>query len=164
MAAREPGRALGIVGHGRRDRQQRGPRGAAEAPVTAVLRVRRYRCRGCRAILTVVPYEVAPRRHYSRPAIALALARQGLLRERAAAVRRAISPWSVSETSGWPTLRRWQGAVAAGTLLPQVQPRAGATGLEIAARAAYVAMAYAPPSLRGAPVLAQVYAGATAMA
>jgi hypothetical protein len=49
-------------------------------------------------------------------------------------------------------------------LLPQVQPRAGATGLEIAARAAHVTMAYAPPSLRGAPVLVQVYAGASAMA
>ena len=162
-AAREPGRPLGIIGHGLRGRQVRGPRGADDRPVTIVVSVRRYLCRGCAAVLTVVPAEVVPRRHYSRPAIALALARLGLLDERPAEVRRAVSPWETFD-SGWPTLGRWQEAVAAGTLLPAVRPAAQATSKQIALRVAQVAMAHAPPTLREAAPLVRVYAGAIAMA
>ena len=93
--AQEPGQPLQIIGHGLRDRQQRGPAAATAPPSIEVVLVRRYLCLGCDAVLTVVPREVEPRRHYSRPAIALALARLGLWGETAAAIRRAVSPWPV---------------------------------------------------------------------
>ena len=163
-AAREPGRALGIVGHGLRDRQQRGPSAADAAPTMITVPVRRYLCRRCDASMTVVPREVEPRRHYSRPAIALALARLGLLGETAAAIRRAVSSWPIASTPGWPTLRRWIRAVARGTLFPAARPRPDATAAAIAMRVAQVALAHAPPTERGAPALALVFAGATAMA
>jgi hypothetical protein len=163
-AAQEPGKALAIVGHGLRDRQLRGPSHADALPTTEVVAVRRYLCRRCRAVLTVVPREVEPRRHYSRPAIALALARLGLLGETASATRRAVSPWSITATSGWPTLRRWISAVARGTLFATAITPPGSTARQVAARVAQVALAHAPPTLRGAPPLTLVFAGAVAMA
>jgi hypothetical protein len=132
------------------------------APVTLVVSVRRYRCRGCAAVITVVPREVQPRRHYSRPAIALALARHGLLGEPAEKVRRAISPWAITASPGWRTLRRWLRAASDGELPPLVAT--AATARAVAARVAQVAAGHAPPSLRGAPVLSLVFAGAVAMA
>lgn len=158
------GEALAIVGHGLRDRQLRGPTGVDAAPTVTVVRVRRYKCRRCHALITVVPREVEPRRHYSRPAIALAFARFGLLGESPASVRRAVSPWRVIATSGWSTLRRWIAAVAGRTLLWAVTAPPGATEVQVATRVAQVALAHAPPTLRGAPALALVFAGAVAMA
>lgn len=152
------------MGHGLRDRQLRGPAGADTAPSIEVVSVRRYLCRRCDAVITVVPREVEPRRHYSRPAIALALARLGLFGETAAAIRRAISPWQVVATSGWPTLRRWVAAVASRALFATATALSGSTAAQVATRVAQVALAHAPPSLRGAPALTLVFAGAVAMA
>lgn len=162
--AREPGRSLGIVGHGVRDRQQRGPTDASAAPATIAVPVRRYLCVRCEATMTVVPREVEPRRHYSKPAIALALARLGLLGETAAAIRRAVSAWPITDAPGWPTLRRWIAAVGCGALFPSARSAPGASSAEIARRVAQVALAHAPPTERGAPALALVFAGAIAMA
>lgn len=133
-----------------------------------VIGVRRYECQHCDAVTTVVPCDVEPRRHYSRPAIALALARFGLLGESPAAVRRAVSPWRVvgaTAARGWITLGRWVAAVHAGTLLPQTRASpAGATARQIAERAAQGAAAHAPPTLRHLPIAAQVFHGASRMA
>jgi hypothetical protein len=114
--------------------------------------------------MTVVPREVEPRRYYSKPAIALALARLGLLGETAATIRRAVSPWAIVSTAGWPTLWRWIRAVARGALFVSARPLPGATATEIARRVAQVALAHAPPTERGAPALTLVFAGAIAMA
>jgi hypothetical protein len=162
--AREPGRSLGIVGHGVRDRQQRGPTAVDAAPAVISVPVRRYLCVRCETTMTVVPREVEPRRHYSKPAIALALARLGLLGETAATIRRAVSPWAIVATAGWPTLRRWIHAVARGALFASACPRPGASSAEIARRVAQVALAHAPPTERGAPALALVFTGAIATA
>jgi hypothetical protein len=162
-AAREPGRALGIVGHGVRDRQQRGPVAADAAPRVTTILVRRYLCLGCDAIMTVVPREVEPRRHYSRPAIALALARLGLLGETAAAARRAVCAWPMATTPGWPALRRWVAAARRGMLFASLAALGGSAAA-IAARVAQAAMGHAPPSVRGAGALALVFAGAVVMA
>ena len=126
--------------------------------------LRRYQCRQCDAILTVGPRDVEPRRHYSRPAIALALARLGVLGESAAAIRCAVSPWRVTSTTGWPTLRRWLSAVARGALFPSVTPFRVAWPNALATRVAQLALGFAPPTLRSASVLVQVFAGALAMA
>jgi hypothetical protein len=163
-ASRESGRLLSVIGHGVRDRQLRGPAGPDAAPTVEVVLVRRYRCLRCRALITVVPREVEPRRHYTRPAIALALALWGLVGASAAAVREAISPWRVAMTTGWPTLRRWCRAVERRLLFAAGSPASTATSQEIAARVAQVALAHAPPTMRGEPERVQVFLGAVAMA
>ena len=133
-----------------------------------MVEVRRYECQHCAVVITVVPRDVEPRRHYSRPAIALALARFGLLGEPPAAVRRAVSPWRVvcvEAARRWITLGRWVTAVRAGTLLPTTRrPPAGATARQIAERAAQGAAAHAPPTSRHLPLVAQAFHGAIAMA
>jgi hypothetical protein len=113
--------------------------------------------------MTVVPREVEPRRHYARSAIILALARYGLLGESTTAVRRAVCAWPITGATGWPTLRRWLDCARRGLLLRSVARCAG-TAAAIAARIAQIALGHAPPSLRGAPMLALVFAGAVAMA
>jgi len=164
-AAREPGRALGVVGHGVRERQQRGPVAAEVAPTVVVVAVRRYLCRRCDAVMTVVPREVEPRRHYSRPALALALARLGLLGETEAAVRRAVSPWPIVATDGWRTLRRWAAAVRRRALFgAALMPPAIARNAVVAAHVTQWVLGHVPPTLRDAPIIAQVFAGAVAMA
>jgi Domain of unknown function (DUF6431) len=163
-AAREPGRRLGIVGHGLRERQLRGPMAVQRPPTVEVLRVRRYRCRHCSALITVVPREVEPRRHYSRPAIAMALALMGLVACSSPEIREAISPWRTTTTSAWRTLPRWIDAVRRGTLFSSASPSEKASCIEVAERVAQVAMSHAPPGMRGAPELELVFAGAVAMA
>jgi len=166
--SRPAGATLGLHGHGLRSRQQRGPRAPGETPVIVVVEVRRYQCQHCDSVTTVVPCEVEPRRHYSRPAIALALARFGLLGESPAAVRRAVSPWRVvgaAAAGGWTTLGRWVAALRAGTLLPQTRASPpGATARQIAERAAQGAAAHALPTLRHLPMAEQVFQGASRMA
>jgi hypothetical protein len=44
-----------LVGHGTRERQVRGPLAPGAMALDTVIRARRYRCRGCGAIVTVVP-------------------------------------------------------------------------------------------------------------
>lgn len=126
--------------------------------------MRRYLCLRCSAVITVVPQDVEPRRHYSRPAIALALALLALSTQTASAIRQAISPWRITATSGWATLRRWIVAVRRGVLFPSAALPPEASSAQVAERVAQVALSHAPPSLRRAPQLALVFAGAAAMA
>ncbi len=67
--------------------------------------------------MTVGPSAVAPRRLYSRCAIAFALALFGLLHETATQVRQKVSTWAIApdkaEARGWRTLRRWIRAAGA---------------------------------------------------
>jgi hypothetical protein len=163
-AGREPGAPVAIVGHGVRDRQVRGPISADAAPTWGSVFVRRFRCRRCRAVMTVVPREVEPRRHYARSAIVLALARHGLFGESATEVRRAVCAWPITTaTAGWSTLRRWIAAARRGVLVRSVAPCSGSAAT-VAARVAQIALGHAPPSVRGAPPLVLVFAGAVAMA
>ena len=106
--------------------------------------------------MVVVPSETAPRRHYSAPAIAFALALYGLAGESHADVRRRVSPSKIIGVRAqrrWITLSRWASAVASRDLfaslpaMPSDRPRR-----EVAARAAMAIGAHAPPSLQtGAP-------------
>jgi hypothetical protein len=163
-AAREPGRSLGLVGHGLRERQLRGPAAGDAAPAVEVVLVRRYLCMRCGAVITVVPREVEPRRHYSRPAIALAFGLFGLCAKSAATIRQMVSPWRVTATPGWRTFWRWLSAVRRGALFPSATVPAQASSGEVAERVAQVAMSHAPPSLRGAAQAALVFQGAAQMA
>lgn len=133
-----------------------------------MVKTRRYRCCGCGALIEVVPAEVAPRRHYSRCAIGLALALFGVARESAAAVRRRVSPFGVVGSTaaiGWATLRRWIRAVRAGALFPGVRAvPSDWTARQAAERIAMSLAAHAPPSSAALPLAAQVFAGACATA
>jgi hypothetical protein len=156
-ASRPPGRALGLHGHGLRDRQLRGPPDAEAAATTQILVCRRYRCTACGAVIIVVPRGVAPRRHYGHAAIAFALALWALAGTPAAGVRRRVCAWAVTGAAGtrWRALRRW--ADAAGQTLGISGDRRAA-----AARAAQMAAGRAPPTVTG-PVWILAYAGGAAM-
>lgn len=132
MASREPGRGLGLHGHGVRERQLRGPTSPDAASTTVVLVCRRYRCTTCGTLLLVVPRGVAPRKHYGFAAIAMALALWLLIGEPVREVRRRVCAWPVTHarTSVWPALRRWRRAfgdawaqVAMGRAPPDVATR-----------------------------------------
>lgn len=155
-ASRPVGGALGLHGHGVRERQLRGPLAADGEPTTAVVVCRRYRCTRCRAILLVVPRGVAPRRQYSQAAISMALALWGLMAMPAATVRERVCAWRVRgpSSTGWSTLRRWAQAA---------RGAAEMTLRAIAGRAAQIAVGRAPRSERGAALWAQAFAGGSTM-
>lgn len=156
------GKQLGIVGHGLRERQQRGPLVAGGVPEVVTVRVRRYAC-GCGAILMVVPRETLRGRLYTASAVAWALALFGVEHASPAQVRRRTSPWSVvgAATVGWATLRRWVRAIRARRLLSKVrQVPPGFTDRQVAERAAMTAAALAPPSLATLEISWRAFAGA----
>jgi hypothetical protein len=138
------------------------------APQTVSVAVRRYRCTACRAILVVVPREVAPRKHYSAAAIAWALGLFGCdglpLRE----VRRRTSPWAIvgaTAAVGWTTLVRWIRAVRRHQLFAGVRPvPAVFTHRQVAARVATTLAAGAGPTVAAAGLAAAAFWGAAQMA
>ena len=144
-----------------RDRAVFGPEDADASPGHGWVSCRRYRCvvGTCGAVLLVVPRGVAPRRHYSLVAIAMAMTMWGILALTPVKVRERIcvSP-SVAWGTEWSTLRRWAHAQRALVDMPA----AVFTLREVAARVAQIAIGRAPPSLRTAPLVAQACAGATA--
>lgn len=164
MPARPLGGRLTLVGHGRRDRQVRGPLSVGGEPTDVVVATRRYRGRCCAAIVVVVPRGVVRRRHYSGAAIAFALALYALgasTRE----VRRRVSSWRIvgAATTAWVTLRRWIAAGRAGGLFVGVTAPDGAWRA-IAMRLASVLAAQAPPSARERPLAERAFLGGVRMA
>jgi hypothetical protein len=160
-AGRPVGSALGLHGHGLRDRQVRGPRDVTAASTTIVIACRRYLCVGCGTVLTVVPRGIEPRRHYGRAAICLALALWALRGQPTTAVRAQVGAWPSREATSWRTLRRWAAAAASGAwswcaAASGLAPRAAAT------RAAQIAAGHAPATTAG-PVCALAYAGGAAL-
>lgn len=153
---------MGLVGHGVRERQHRGPLGAGEPAAVVTLQVRRYLCRRYGAVVTVVPRGVVARRHYGAAAIGLALLWLGVVGESFAEVRRRLSPWPLSfEGGGWVTARRWIDASDSGRLLRGIRASPASWSLrERAARAAMTLVAMAPPALRDAGNEVCVVAGA----
>ena len=164
--SRPPGKPLGLWGHGLRLRQQRGPLSPDGKPETVEVAARRYQCRGCGAVLLVVPRGMMPRRHYAASAIALALALLGLLGLSPEEVRRRISPWQiVAEAGRWPTLRRWVEAARRGELFDRVRPSPPHfTEREVAERAAATLGALAPPGPGPPDPMAQAFLGGMCMA
>lgn len=162
-AGNPPGKRFGIIGHGLRERQQRGPLVAGGAPQIVTVPVRRYAC-GCGAILMVVPRETLRGRLYTASAVAWALALFGVEHASAAQVRRRTSPWSVvgaTAAMGWATLRRWVRAVRALRLLSKVRPTPpDFTDRQVAERAGMTAAALAPPSLATLEISSRAFAGA----
>jgi hypothetical protein len=148
------------VGHGVRDRQLRGPLEPDAAPAVATLWVRRYRCLECKAVITVVPRGVAPKRHFSASAIGLALYVYGVLDASAAEVSRRLGMWGAGP-GAWRTLSRWTAAIESATLLARGHTRASPAGFSLRRRAQRAAMTLGSLSPASAgPLLHRVFAGA----
>ncbi|MFO1395233.1 MAG: hypothetical protein U1F09_15900 [Steroidobacteraceae bacterium] len=162
-ASRPAGRALGLWGHGVRERQQRGPLEPFGEPVTVVVQVRRYVCRACRAVVQVVPRGVVAWRLFSAAAIGLALTLFGVGGCAMSAVRERVSPWrhvGASAVESWLALRRWIGAIREGRLFTCVRPAPACfTARQMAERAAMTLGALAPDLTSGV-LEARVFAGA----
>lgn len=164
---RPAGAHLGLWGHGVRERQQRGPLDADGAPHEVTVIVRRYRCRCCGVIIQVVPSDTAPRRHYSRSAIALAVALFGVARHTLAETRRRVSPWQVvgdGAAGSWAALRRWVAAIRRGGIFPTVRAiPVDFTARQAAERIATTVASYAPPACAALPLEHQAFVGARRM-
>lgn len=161
-ASQCPGQPLTVVGHGVRERQQRGPTEVgAEAQEVTILQ-RRFRCRSCGAVMVVAPAQVLRYRLFSTGAIVWALSLfgcDGLSPRRA---RERISPWRVvgaAAARSWQALRGWVRAAEEGQLLP-LQPLSGASPRQVAARVIWALTAQAPPSARDGSVAHQAVSGA----
>jgi hypothetical protein len=117
---RSDGRVV-LHGHGVRVRRLRGPVAADGKPTEFEVLVRRYACQRCRAVITVGPRGLLPRRRYTAMAIALALWVWAIWLRTDAAVRKAICPveeTGLSRPERWTTLRRWSRAARDGELWP----------------------------------------------
>lgn len=148
------------MGHGIRERQVRGPCAADSAPQQVTISVRRYRCLECKAVITVVPAGVAPRRHFSASAIGLALYLYGALGESSTQVGQRIGLWGAG-ASAWRTLFRWSAAIDAGSLLRRARIRASPDGFSPRRRAERAAMTLASLSPTSTALMAsRVFAGA----
>lgn len=113
--SRLPGAKLGVIGHGIRNRQLRGPPEPRQAPVERTIFVRRFLCLACGAVMTVVPQQVAPGRWYAAPAIVWALALFGVLGLRLWEIRALVQP-DVTRPAGdrtpWRQVARWVARLA----------------------------------------------------
>jgi hypothetical protein len=119
---------LGLVGHGLRDRQVRGPRAPSGPPITVVIPTRRFLCVECAAVVTVAPRGVVRRRHFGAAAIGLALFLFGVLERSARGVQRAISGWGLG-ASCWRTLARWIEAARSPTVAGRPCRARGRSGM-----------------------------------
>lgn len=161
VAGRDDRHGLAIHGHGFRERVQWGPAAPARAADRCNVEVRRYQCQGCRAIMVVGPRGLAPKKRYSGPAIALALALWGLAGEPQAKVFECVSVFDLSicvEVYGWRSLRRWTRDAAAGALWGPLLST-GSTWRQRAARIAAALASFAPDSHVGS-LAAHAFEGA----
>lgn len=145
------GEGLRLHGHGLRLRQMVGPTEALGEPAMLDVPCRRFLCVVCEAVMLVVPGPVLPRRRYTGPAIAQALALFGLEKRNPVEIRRRTSPDKILGTTaveGWATLHRWCDDVRAGRLFPEVRRcPASFTRRQVAERAATTMSSRAPPPL-----------------
>lgn len=147
-AGREPGRTLGLHGHGRRTRQLRGPV-TVDSPAKEIkIWLRRYQCQACGFTMSVGPAGVLTRRLFTAMAIGLALALWSG-GDSGAAVRREVSPWQVVGPTAqvrWNSMHRWALAARAGELWPSIRLTVEWTRRELAKRVSAILMSRGPPS------------------
>lgn len=141
-----------LHGHGLRERRLRGPLDAQGTPEDCGLLLRRYACQRCKAVLTVGPRGLLPRRRYSAMALAVALWLWGVCRQTDAGVRERSCPVAnegLSRPERWTTLRRWARSVREGRLWPGVSVGSDWSLRECARRAAHQLWARAGPGAGG---------------
>lgn len=151
-----------LHGHGLRERTLLGPEHAEGEPRVCELLLRRYACQRCKAVLTVGPRGLLPRRRYCAMVIALALWLWAVCQQTDARVREQMSPVAnegLSRPERWTTLRRWARAVREGRLWPSTSVDPSWSLRDCARRAARLLRSRASPDA-GADE-AQVFRGAT---
>lgn len=162
--SRPAGGALGLHGHGRRERHLWGPAEVGSTPTLIGILLRRYLCQSCGAVVVVGPRGLVRQRLYSASAIALALALFGASGLAPAEVRRRVSPHQIVGSTaavGWASLRRWCRAVRARRLFPAVRALPeGAKLRQVAARAA-TTLAASTPSSGGLAIESAAFLGAS---
>jgi len=149
-----------LHGHGKRERQLRGPLDPGAEPRLLDLILRRYLCVACGAVLTVAPKAVLPRRLFTASAIALALALWAVEGASSPAVREKISPLKAvghAAARTWLTLRRW--TADAREIFPDVRPWPDSWPPRKAAER--VATTLASFALVGAGISVRAFVGAT---
>ena len=164
-ASRPAGEALGLCGHGLRDRQQRGPLWPGAPAETVVVRVRRYRCRSGGCVITVVPCGVIPHLQFSGPAIGLAVALFGA-GVPATEVRRRVSPWATlgpTAAAGWASLGRWLRSIGEGRLFPRLRRWGHGTPRRMAEWVGAALAAFAPPAFASRAPHEQAFFGVAQM-
>lgn len=159
-AGRPVGGPLGIQGHGGRERWVLGVLGLGERADSVVVLGRRFRCVGCGCVMLVVPRDVSPWRRYALGTIVLAIAGFGL-GEAAGALRARLAP-GTSFDEGWPALRRWLRAIAAGKLLRWIRGVSELAGRALAERVSAVIAEASGIDGRGASFEARVWSGVMA--
>jgi Domain of unknown function (DUF6431) len=128
-----------------------------------ILSLRRYQCCACGATVTVIPAGVLPFKHYSAPAIVLALALFGVFTVPVPEVRRRVSPWRVNgfAATGWQSLFRWIEEARRGALISAA--RSSPTGFsrrQVAERVGMSLAAVVPQTASGS-ILDRAFAGAS---
>ena len=162
-ASQPLGGKIVLHGHGRRERQLRGPAAPKEEPALCLLFLRRYRCTLCEGLCTVGPRELLTQRLYSASAIGWALALFGVLGLAAAVVRERVSPWAIWGTSArrWPTLSRWAEAIRSRRLFSCVRPAPLSwTARQLAERAATTLASLSLPAPEPPSIDVQAFHGA----
>jgi hypothetical protein len=131
--------------------------------VVTILSLRRYRCCACGATVTVMPAGVLSFKHYSAPAIVLALALFGVLALPVPEVRRRVSPWRVRgyAATGWHSLLRWIQEARRGALISGARSSpTGFTRRQVAERVG-MALAAVVPHVEGVSIPDRAFAGAS---
>src|SRR3954464_13596683 len=103
-ASRPVGGALGLHGHGLRDRQILGPPEVNAASTMTIVACQRYLCTSCEAAAMVVPRGIEPRRHYGRAGICLRLALWALVGQPTTVVQTRVCAWRGRERASYGTL------------------------------------------------------------
>jgi hypothetical protein len=160
-SSRPVGKPLALVGHGKRERQVRGPLAPGSTTSYSVILVRRYYCRNCKAVVTVVPQGVIGGRHFGAGAIASALYEWSIRRRSLNSIRERVGGRDV-ERRGWPAARRWVDAVEAGCLFSaHVRPcPPDSERRRIAERAVTTLIALGRPVANSDDVGVQLFTGA----
>lgn len=161
-ASRDDRRGLTLYGHGLRERVQWGPPSAAQVPKQLRIETRRYQCQLCDAVVAVVPRGMLPRKRYSGPAIAFALALWSVARLREPRVFARVSIFGLSPyvlAHGWRSLRRWTSDAVAGELWPLFVGGGGSTWRQHAERISAALMSFTPTPDVGSPS-GRAFAGA----
>lgn len=157
-ASRPVGKAIAVVGHGKRERGVAWLKGPDEEVEWATFFVRRFLCLACKTTITVLPKDLSPRRRYALCIIVVALALWSMDGQSAQAIRKKLLPDQLSFEAGWPVLRRWARAAEFSPLAVDDGPpkkRAAWITQRIAGRA--------PPKKHYPSIIDQAFFGAAYM-
>jgi hypothetical protein len=159
------GTRLRILGHGRRSRSVISQATSTSDALNHQFPGRRFRCAvdGCGAVMLAVPAGVLPKRRFSGPSIAFAIALFGHALASAGSVRRRLAP-STCGGDVWRQLRRWVRSAVEDRLF-RLSRRFDARlpWRSLAAHIGSMLAGDAPPGARGGSIASQAFAARAAL-